>query len=123
MLDLTEPLLPPDPSVPRRLTWEVLDWCASQYVGAAQRRDPTVSPALASSFADLPPTLIITGERDIVRKPVDRYLEGLTEAGVATIALLYSGMPHAFGSLDRSPTARHAIDAVAAFLEQSTASR
>ena len=59
-------------------------------------RDPSVSPLLSSSFADLCRTLIVTAEFDGLRIQGEVYGKKLLDAGVDVRAVRYRGVFHAF---------------------------
>jgi acetyl esterase len=61
--------------------------------------DWRLSPLLAPSHADLPPTLVITAECDAVRDDGEAYAQKLAEAGVAASCVRYRGMVHTFYSM------------------------
>ncbi len=56
------------------------------------RRSPYASPVLAPDLSDLPPAVVLTGQRDVLRADGLRYAERLREAGVDVV---YDETPHA----------------------------
>lgn len=74
---------------------------AAHYLGAAEPRDPLVSPLLAENLAGLPPALIMTADRDVLRDDGRRYADRLAAAGVPVRYTNYLGMPHGFFSMPR----------------------
>ncbi len=79
------------------LTREDIGWYASHCLESeADRLNPLASPYLASSFAGLPPALIITAEYDPLRDDGEAYGERLREAGVAVTITRRAGAIHCF---------------------------
>ena len=73
--------------------------------------DPRLSPLQATSFAKLPPALIVTAEFDPLRDEGEAYGRALQAAGVPTTTTRYNGLVHAFFDMGRwSAGAQHAID-------------
>ena len=105
------------------LTRERMAWFIQQYVpDASLRRDPRVSPLLASNHGGLPPTLIITAEFDPLRDEGEAYARILDKAGVDTRVRRFDGVLHGFASMDRwLPEADQATDLIASFLKQQFA--
>jgi len=60
------------------------------------REDPRVSPLRASSFAHLPPSLVVTAEYDPLRDEGVAYAERLAADGVPVEAYTYPGQIHSF---------------------------
>jgi acetyl esterase len=58
--------------------------------------DWRLSPLLAPSHADLPPTLVISAECDAIRDDGESYAAKLAEAGVPVSCVRYLGMFHTF---------------------------
>jgi acetyl esterase len=94
-----------------------MDFFTDAYLGnreAALASDFRVSPVQASSHAGLPPTTIITAERDPLRDDGRRYADILTAAGVRCTLLNYNSV-HGFFTWMYLSEARAAFaDAVAA---------
>jgi acetyl esterase len=59
------------------------------YATDEQLSNPLVSPLLAPNLADLPPTLVVTGDHDALRDDGTRYVQRLAEAGVPVRHLSY----------------------------------
>jgi acetyl esterase/lipase len=68
------------------------------YLGAADPRDPYVSPLLAEDHTGLPAALILTAEHDPLLDDGRRYAEALATAGVHVRYTEYVGVPHGFTS-------------------------
>lgn len=104
------------------LTRAGMMWFWDQYApDPSQRQDPWVSPLHASldQLRDLPPTLVITDEADVLRDEGEAYAARMREAGVDVTAVRVEGMLHDFLMLDSlrdckaTNVARHlAVDAL-----------
>ncbi|MGE3319620.1 MAG: alpha/beta hydrolase [Candidatus Berkiella sp.] len=71
---------------------------------------PLVSPALATDFSGLPPTLIIGAECDPLRDGMDVYFQKLAAANVNVNAVYFLGVTHSFLWFKRTvDTARMAL--------------
>jgi acetyl esterase len=104
------------------LTRDNMMWFWDQYLpDQRQRMEPTASPLRASveDLRGLPPTLIITGEADVLRDEGEAYAAKLREAEVPVVQVRYQGMIHDFVMLNAlagtGPT-RAAVAQAAAFL-------
>ncbi|MBF6079549.1 alpha/beta hydrolase [Nocardia beijingensis] len=79
------------------LTAPDIDWMKSLYLGEDPSTDDAYGvPALADSFAGLPPAIIAVGYGDPLRDAVECYGDRLREAGVPTAQLRYPGVGHGF---------------------------
>ncbi|MFE1849894.1 alpha/beta hydrolase [Streptomyces sp. NPDC059489] len=80
-----------------------MQWFWDQYTtDEAQRAEATASPLRASleQLKGLPPTLVITGEADVLRDEGEAYANKLRLAGVAVTAVRFQGIIHDFVMLD-----------------------
>jgi acetyl esterase/lipase len=88
-----------------------------QYVGKTDRRDPVLSPL----FADLhgmPPTLLVTGTRDMLLSATSIYHLALLEAGVDARLVVFEAMPHAFWYHFDLPETQQALELMAKFFDE-----
>ena len=89
----------------------------SAYVGKANPRDPVLSPL----FADLhgfPPTLLVTGTRDMLLSNTAIFNLALLRAGVDARLLVYEAMPHAFWYHFDLPETRECLQLMAKFFDE-----
>lgn len=97
------------------LTKGMMKWFWDAYTtDPKQRQEIYTSPLLATpeQLKDLPPTLVQTAEKDVLRDEGEAYARKLDAAGVNVVATRYSGMIHDFGLLNvlsGLPTTRAAL--------------
>jgi len=80
-----------------------MQWFWDQYTtDEAERAQITASPLRATTeqLAGLPPTLVITGEADVLRDEGEAYAAKLREAGVPVTAVRFQGIIHDFVMLN-----------------------
>lgn len=65
-----------------------------------RRAEAYASPLRADNVADLPPTMVVTAEHDLLRREGDAYARRLTEAHVPVQHRVVPGRDHYF--LDRT---------------------
>jgi acetyl esterase/lipase len=85
------------------LTRNMMKWFWDAYTTSpTQRQQIYASPLLASSeqLKGLPPALVQTAEKDVLRDEGEAYARKLDEAGVIVVATRYNGMIHDFGLLN-----------------------
>lgn len=85
------------------LTKGMMKWFWDAYTtDPKQRQEIYTSPLLATpeQLKDLPPTLVQTAEKDVVRDEGEAYARKLDAAGVNVVATRYNGMIHDFGLLN-----------------------
>ncbi|MFZ6648465.1 alpha/beta hydrolase [Undibacterium sp. TJN25] len=85
------------------LTRPMMKWFWNAYTAdPIQRQDIHVSPLLATpgQLHGLPPALIITAEKDVLRDEGEAYGRKLDAAGVPVVTARYNGMIHDFGLLN-----------------------
>lgn len=85
------------------LTKGMMKWFWDAYTtDPKQRREIHASPlqATAEQLRGLPPTLVQTAEKDVLRDEGEAYARKLDAAGVPVVATRYNGMIHDFGLLN-----------------------
>lgn len=101
-----------DPTVTRRH----LNDAARLYAGAgAKARDPSISP-LFGPMEGLPPAIITTGSRDLLREQAHALAEALEKAGTPVVLRDWPGLWHVFEFYRALPEAAASLDEIAAFL-------
>lgn len=93
-----------------------LDKAVRIYVGGVAANDQRVSPVYSETWADLPPTVIVTGTRDLFLSNAVRTYWTLRNAGTPTDLRVWEGMWHLFFEQPDLPEAQHARREVAQFL-------
>ncbi len=69
---------------------------ATYFKDATRRTEPYASPLRAETLAGLPPTMVVTGEVDLLRREGDAYARRLAEAGVPVEHRVVPGADHYF---------------------------
>ena len=85
------------------LTRSMMEWFWDAYTtNPSERQEIYASPLLASpeQLQGLPPALIQTAEKDVLRDEGESYARKLDAAGVTVVATRYNGMIHDFGLLN-----------------------
>ena len=109
------------------LTKAAMAWYWDQYLpDISKRADIHVSPLNATSkdLADLPPTLLIVDENDVLRDEGEAYGRKLAEAGVRVTSARYNGTIHDFVMLNAlaiTPASRGAIGQACGYLRNAFA--
>lgn len=94
------------------LSRSVLDLVRATYFPDRSRRfEAYASPLWADDLSGLPPAVVVTGERDLLRREGDRYAARLIEAGVEVEHRVVPGADHYF--LDPDRNARAELDRIA----------
>ncbi len=113
-----------DPSNAGFLSREDMQWFWDHYVpDASARWSPEVSPLLADRVDDLPPTVMVTAEHDVLRAESEQYAERLRAAGVPLHIRNFEGQMHGFFSMPQvlpaSDRARRFVsEAIRRFIER-----
>ncbi|MFC4770577.1 alpha/beta hydrolase [Enterococcus hermanniensis] len=106
------------------LTKEGMEWFWNQYTTSEeQRAEITASPLRASleELKELPPTLIINAEADVLRDEGEAYARKLRAAGVEVTQARFQGVIHDFvmiNALDQTNAARGAMTLSSEWLKQ-----
>jgi acetyl esterase len=107
-----------DPANQLMLSREGMVWFWDHYTPDASRRsEPDASPLQAGDLSNLPPTLVITAEHDVLRDEGEAYAERLLAAGVPVEFTRYPGQMHGFFTLLMLPTGANAIEQIANAIE------
>lgn len=87
------------------------------YCDNENRRNPLISPLLADHLELMPPTELIVGEFDPLRKQGENYINKLRKLHVPVKYIRYNGMSHAFlDNIGYYPQAEDAIEEGIKFL-------
>jgi monoterpene epsilon-lactone hydrolase len=88
-----------------------------QYVGKTDRRDPVLSPVFAD-LKGLPPSLLVTGTRDMLLSDTAILHRALLRAGVDARLVVFEAMPHAFWYHFDFPETKEALELMAKFFDE-----
>jgi len=89
----------------------------SPYAGKSARRDPALSP-LYSDLSGFPPTLMISGTRDLMLSQTSLFHLALLRAGVAADLVVFEAMPHAHWAWLDTPESTEAFQIMAGFFNR-----
>lgn len=92
----------------------------SGYVGAADRRNPLLSP-IYGDLSHLPPMLLLSSTRDQLLSGTVNLHRALRRAGVQADLEIWDGLPHAFWAWLDCPETEDAFDTMARFFERELA--
>ena len=70
-----------------------LSYSAEQYAHGLDLKDPRISP-IYGSFKDFPPTLLLTGTRDLFLSNTVRVDRKLRDANRPSVLIVYEGLTH-----------------------------
>jgi acetyl esterase/lipase len=87
------------------------------YVGTTDPKDPVLSPMYAD-LKGFPPTLCMTGTRDICLSGTVDFHRALLRAGVDARLMVFDAMPHAHWYSFQFPESKEALEAHARFLDR-----
>jgi acetyl esterase/lipase len=90
------------------------------YVGDHDPQDPVLSPIYAD-LRKFPPTLCMTGTRDMLLSGTCDFHRALIRAGVDAHLMVFDAMPHAHWYTFDLPESREALEAQARFLDKHLA--
>lgn len=99
------------------VTWDgTLGAAAALYVGVNDWRDPLLSPVYGD-FTEFPPTMLVSGTRDLFLSDVVRVHRALRAANVDADLHVYEGLAHAeYYILENSPESSDTYRELKAFL-------
>jgi acetyl esterase/lipase len=89
----------------------------NSYLGDHDPTDPEISPMYAD-LKGFPPTLCMTGSRDILLSETCDFHRALLRAGVDSQLIVFDAMPHAHWYTFYLPEAKEALEAQAKFLDR-----
>lgn len=87
------------------------------YLGDHDPSDPLVSP-IRADLKGFPPTLCITGTRDLLLSDTANFHRALLKAGVDARLVVFDGMPHAHWYMVGIPEAKDALELMARFFDE-----
>jgi monoterpene epsilon-lactone hydrolase len=90
------------------------------YVGKTDRRDPVLSPVFAD-LRGMPPTLFVSGTRDLLLGDTSTLHRAMLHAGVDARLVVFEALPHAFWYHFEFPETREALQLTADFLAEKVA--
>jgi monoterpene epsilon-lactone hydrolase len=90
---------------------------SSAYVGKHDPRDPVLSPIYAD-LKGFPPTLCMTGIRDMLLSGTADFHRALLRAGVDARLIVFDALPHAHWYSFHLPESKEALEAQASFLDR-----
>lgn len=94
-----------------------LDKAAKAYAGKKSLDDPEISPLRAKDFLGFPPTMIVTGTRDLFLSQCVQLYWRLRKDHVSVDLRVWEGMWHGFFRLPQIPEADHCRDELANFVK------
>lgn len=106
------------------LTKKAMDWFWDAYAPDETRDSMEASPLMTPPdlLSQMPETLVITAECDVLRDEGEEYARRLTAAGVRTVAVRYLATIHDFvmlNALAETAAAKHATQLASEFLRVS----
>lgn len=110
---LYEPTTDSDPILSPIRPAEVL----SAYGSGHDPTDPSLSP-LFGPLADMPPTLITTGTRDMLLSMCLRFYRQMKREGVDVECRVWDGLWHVFEYYDQYPESAESLKEISAFLNE-----
>lgn len=87
------------------------------YAGSKPLGDPHLSP-LFSDLRGFPPTLLITGTRDVLLSQTSIFHRALLKADVDADLVVFEAMPHAHWVMSNTPETREAFDIMARYFRK-----
>lgn len=109
----------PDEGWGEGLTRGEMDFFWRHYLTDTAHPEPHAAPLLAPDLTDLPPSLVITAEHDVLHAEGLAYAQRLREAGVQVTSIEFEGMVHGFfWQFGAMPSGRRILTDIATFLRQ-----
>jgi len=87
------------------------------YVAKTDLRDPVLSPLFAD-LSGFPPSLLVTGTRDMLLSDTSTFHRALLRAGVAAQLVVFDAMPHAFWYHFQLPETTECLNLMAKFFDE-----
>jgi acetyl esterase len=78
------------------LTEADTNWFLDHYAAAHDRRDPRLSPLLATDLTSLAPAMVVTAAFDVLRDNAEAYARAMREAGVPVVLRRVPRLIHGF---------------------------
>lgn len=88
-----------------------------EYVGKTDPRDPVLSP-LYADLHNMPPTLFITSERDLLLSATSSLNRAFLQAGNQSQLIVFEGLPHCFWNNSALPESHEAWGYMADFFDR-----
>jgi acetyl esterase/lipase len=101
------------------LNWELLFASARHYLQKANPADMYASPVYGS-FHDLPPIMVHTGSREILRDDASKIGELAAAAAIPVSVEVYDGMHHVFQAHPNAPEAKVSLARMGKFVRTHT---
>jgi acetyl esterase len=113
-----------DPENQLMLSRDTMLWFWNHYAPAAVRASVNASPARADDLSGLPPTVLVTGEHDVLLDEGLAYGKALEVAGVPVSHRHFLGQMHGFFTMvNLLPGSAEALDFVAAEIDSALSTR
>jgi monoterpene epsilon-lactone hydrolase len=90
------------------------------YPGAADRKNPVLSPLFAD-LRGMPPSLLVTSTRDLLLSDTALFHRALLGAGNDAQLVVFEALPHAFWYHFRLPETKECLELMAKFFDQKLA--
>jgi acetyl esterase/lipase len=89
----------------------------AEYVGQTDPREPVLSP-LYADLHNMPPTLFITSERDLLLSATSSLSRAFLKAGNQSQLIVFEGLPHCFWNNNTLPESHEAWGYMANFFDR-----
>lgn len=101
------------------LSRDYLEGARALYAGAADWRDPAISPLRAQRHDGLAQAIVLTAGEDPLRDDGEAYAAALARAGVEVLTARLAGLPHGFMFLPATiPAVSRSFDLIARFVRR-----